>query len=135
MKLNGKIWVGILAAFGAAGGTVAVTHWQRPENSVRWAFTQLHTSLLRKRMEAPRQLTADVVVVDGRPQPRDVFLAAYLPPTQPGELDVRPCAADGAHWTVAMAGRTYCFQPAGRAWQLHWIGSGPCGCRSAPADR
>jgi len=129
VKMSGKIWVAILAAFGAVGGIVAVTHWQRPENGVRWAFTQLHTSLLRKRMEAPRQLTADVVTMDGRPVPRAAFLASYVPPPQPGVLDVRPCPATPGHWAVGMDGRAYCFQPAGRGWQLHWIAATPCGCR------
>lgn len=128
MRMNGKIWVALLAAFGAVGGVIVVTHWQRPENSVRWAFTQLHTSLLRKRMDAPRQLTADVVTMDGRPLPRADFLAAYVPPPQPGTLDVRHCPAVNTHWVVGMSGRTYCFEPHGRGWQLHWIGPSPCGC-------
>jgi hypothetical protein len=117
--------VGLLA-FGAAGGSFAFWHWSRPENAVRWSFTQLHTSLLRKRREPVLQLVAPEVTLDGRRLAREDFLAAYVPPAKPGDLDVAPCPAAPGHWVVTMHGRAWCFSPHGRGWLLHRLGPAPC---------
>jgi hypothetical protein len=123
---SGRLWVIGLLAFGGVGALIAVSHWSKPENSVRWTFTQLHTSMLRKRQEPVLQIVGPEVLLDGRRLSRADFLAAYVPPAKPGDLDVAPCPACPAHWAVTMHGRAWCFAPEGRGWVLHRIGPAPC---------
>ena len=49
---SGKWWVVGVMSLGAVAGLIAVTYWQRPENSVRWSFTQIHTSLVKGKKDA-----------------------------------------------------------------------------------
>ena len=123
---SGRLWVIGLLAFGGVGASFAFWHWSRPENGVRWTFTQLHTSLLRKRMDPVMQIVGPEVLLDGRKLNRNDFLAAYVVPAKPGDLEVAPCPAAPGHWDVAMNGRAWCFEPKGRAWILHRLGPAPC---------
>lgn len=127
MKRSGRLWVLGLLLLGSAGGAFAVWHWSRPESAVRWTFSQFHTALLRKRMDAPRQIAADTVTLDGLPMPKEDFLAAYEVPSKPGDLQVAPCPAAPGHWAVTRGSeRAWCFLKEGRAWKLHRVGPTPC---------
>ena len=123
---SGRLWVLGLLLLGSAAGVFAVFHWSRPENAVRWTFTQFHTSMLRKRLDTVRQIVGDRVTLDGLPMAREEFIAAYVVPANPGELAVAPCPAAPGHWAVLMTGRAWCFSPEGRGWKLHRAGPGPC---------
>jgi hypothetical protein len=126
---SGKLWViGLLALGGVAGG-VAVTYWKRPQNSVRWSFTQIHTSLVRGRKEAAVRFLAPRVLWQGRDCSAPEFIAAYGLPPQADTIQVASCAATAPHWTVAMTDQVYCFFEEGPLWKLHWVGPGPCSCR------
>jgi hypothetical protein len=131
---SGKKWVLGLLAFGAAGGLVAVTYWQRPENSVRWSFTQIHTSLVRPShvrgsKEKIARFLAPRVTVHGREMSDAEFVDAYIPPSTADVIQTQTCAAVPAHQVVAMKDLVYCFIADGRLWRLHWVGKGSCGCR------
>lgn len=126
MKRNGRWWVLGLLGLGVAAALFAVSHWSKPENAVRWTFTQLHTSLLRKRMDAVRQIVGDRVLLDGLPLGREDFIAAYVVPSDPSPLATAPCSAVPGHWTVTMGARAWCFEPRGRGWWLHRVGPAPC---------
>jgi len=118
-----------MLALGAAAGTFAALYWTSPANSVRWSFTQIHTSLVRGTPKTARALLAPRVVASGRDLGADEFLAGYRPPQQPGTLQVVRCPSLPDHWTVLMSGEAYCFLLDGRAWKLHRIGTVPCSCR------
>jgi hypothetical protein len=118
-----------MLALGAAAGGFAALYWTSPSNSVRWSFTQFHTSLVRGNRRTAEALVAPRVVLSGREMRADEFLAGYQAPRNPGPLEVAPCPSAPDHWTVAMSGQSYCFLLVGRAWKLHRIGPPPCGCR------
>lgn len=122
---SGRLWVLGLLLLGSAAGVFAVWHWSRPENAVRWTFTQFHTSLIGKRLKPARQIAGETVTVDGHPLSREDFLASYVVPlTQ--TLAVSPCPGAPGHWAVRMGDRAWCFEKRERAWILHRIGPAPC---------
>ena len=129
---NGRFWVVGLLALGVAAGSFTVWQWSRPENAVRWTFTQFHTTLLRrnaepaKRLKTLRQIAAERVILDGLPMEREDFLSAYVVPSTPTELQAVPCPVAPGHWNVLMAARAWCFAPEGGGWKLHRIGGAPC---------
>ena len=127
--MSGKIWVLVLLALGAAAGLVAVTYWKRPENSVRWSFTQIHTSLVRGKKDAAARFLAPQVTFNGKEMSAAEFLAAYSLDRQTDEIDTVPCPSVPAHWTVVMAKQCYCFVQEGPLWKLHAVGPVPCACR------
>lgn len=126
---NGKIWVLGLLALGAAAGTVAVSYWQSPENSVRWSFTQIHTSLVRGKKDAAARFLAPRITFDGKDVSAAEFLAVYSLDRQTDEIDTAPCPTTPSHMTVTMAKQAYCFIQEGRLWRLHRVGAAPCSCR------
>jgi len=126
---SGKYWVLGLLALGAAAGLVAVTYWQRPENSVRWSFTQIHTSLVRGKKDAAARFLAPRVIFNGKEMSGPEFLAAYSLDRHTDEIETLPCPSTPAHWTVIMKQQSYCFIQEGRLWRLHAVGSVPCACR------
>jgi len=126
---NGKFWVMGLLALGACAGLVAVTYWKRPENSVRWSFTQIHTSLVRGKKDAAARFLAPRVTMNGKELSPAEFLDAYSLDRQTDEIDTLPCPAVPAHWTVIMSKQVYCFELAGPVWKLHLVGTPPCTCR------
>lgn len=126
--MSGKIWVLILLALGAAAGLVAVTYWKRPENSVRWSFTQIHTSLVRGKNDAAARFLAPRVTLNGKDLTASEFIAAYSLDRQTDEIDVVACPSVPAHWTVIMSRQSYCFVLDGRVWKLHVVGTVPCTC-------
>jgi hypothetical protein len=126
---NGKLWVLGLLALGAAAGLVAVTYWKRPENSVRWSFTQIHTSLVRGRKDAAARFLAPRMVLNGKELSDSEFLAAYSLDRQTDEIETFPCPSVPAHWIVVMMKQSYCFYQDGPLWKLHVVGTVPCGCR------
>ena len=129
---SGRLWVLGLLALGAGAAAFAVWTWSRPENAVRWTFTQFHATLLRRnddparRLKTLRQIAAERVVLDGLPMDREDFLGAYVVPADPTALLSVPCPAAPGHWTVVMGGRAWCFAPEGRGWKLHRVGGAPC---------
>jgi hypothetical protein len=132
---SGKKWVLGLLAFGACGGLIAVTHWQRPENSVRWSFTQIHTSLVRpshvrnQNEKVIRFLTPRVTVY-GREMSPEEFLVAYIPPSTADVITTELCSAVPEHQLVRMKDLVYCFVGGeGTLWRLHWVGKEKCGCK------
>ena len=66
---SGKKWVLGLLALGTCAALVAVTYWQSPENSVRWSFTQIHTSLVRGKKDQAGRFLAPRVTVHGKYYP------------------------------------------------------------------
>ncbi len=126
---SGQWWVLGLLALGAAAGLFAVTYWKRPENSVRWSFTQIHTSLVRGKKDAAARFLAPRVTWNGREMAGSEFLAAYVLPPQADTIDTVKCPSTPAHWTVAMGGHLYCFEEEGSLWRLHWVGAAPCTCK------
>jgi hypothetical protein len=130
MKINsGKWWILGLLALGSTAGLIAVTYWQSPQNSVRWSFTQIHTSIVRNKRDNVARFLRPRVTLDGRTMSAEDFQATYALPAQPDVIEAAPCAATPGHWTVAMHGRIYCFIGEGRLWKLHWVGNLPCACR------
>ena len=127
MKRSGRLWVLGLLALGSSAGVFAVWHWNSPENSVRWTFTQFHMSRLPgKNKDASRQITADVVKVDGHSLSKEEFLASYDARAPQGMLTTAPCAAVPNHWEARMGDRAWCFVKEGREWKLHRVGPAPC---------
>ena len=125
---SGQAWVLGLLGLGAVAGIIAVTYWQRPENSVRWSFTQIHTSLVRNRKEAAGRFLAPRVTWDGKEMSGPEFLESYRLPPEADTIDTAVCPSVPAHWTVTMRGRLYCFIGEKTLWRLHWVGSEPCTC-------
>ena len=126
---NGKLWVLGLLALGAAAGFVAVTYWKSPENSVRWSFTQIQTSLVRDKKEAAARFLAPRVRWNGKDLSAAEFLAAYTQPPEPDVIQTLPCPSSPAHWTVSMKGNVFCFVEDKTLWRLHSVGTGACDCR------
>jgi len=126
---SGKMWVLGLLALGASAGFVAVNYWQSPENSVRWSFTQIHTSLVRGKRDAASRFLAPRVVYNGKDLSAADFLSAYSLDRQTDEIDTLPCPSTPSHWTVTMSKQVYCFSLDGRIWKLHLVGTAPCPCR------
>jgi len=126
---SGKKWVLGLLALGTCAALVAVTYWQSPENSVRWSFTQIHTSLVRGKKDQAGRFLAPRVTVHGKEMTAAQFIVDYIPPAKADVIDTKPCPIVAAHQTVAMKDLTYCFIQDGRLWRLHWIGAGACGCK------
>lgn len=127
---SGKKWVLGLVALGAVAGLIAVTYWQRPENSVRWSFTQIHTSLVRGKKEAAARFLAPRITWNGKEMTSTEFLAAYTLPSQADVIDTAVCPTAAGHLTVTMKGLVYCFVPETKTfWKLHALTAGACGCR------
>jgi hypothetical protein len=126
---SGKWWVLGLLALGSCAGLVAVTYWKRPENSVRWSFTQIHTSLVRDKKEAAARFLAPRVTWDGKEMSAKEFMAAYTQPPEPDVIDTQPCPSTPSHWTVTMRTHVFCFVEDKSLWRLHYAGTGPCDCK------
>ena len=90
MKFSGKLAVAAVLGLGVAAGTIAVLFWQDPGNSTRWSFSQIHTSLSRKRPEAAARFLGPVVVLNGKPLDPEGFLEAYKPGRAAPEYEVVP---------------------------------------------
>jgi hypothetical protein len=125
---SGKWWVLGLLALGSAAGLFAVTYWKRPENSVRWSFTQIHTSLHRGKKEAAARFFAPRMTLNGKDLSAAEFLVAYTP-SEPADISTGPCPATPSHFLVTMKTRVFCFYEDGSIWRLHWVGTGTCDCR------
>lgn len=126
---NGKWWVLGLLALGASAGLFAATYWKRPENSVRWSFTQIHTSIVRGKRQAAARFLEPLITWNGKELRADEFLEAYGLPPDPDVIEALPCPSVPSHWTVHMGKQVYCFVLEGSLWKLHRITSGPCACR------
>jgi hypothetical protein len=128
---SGRLWVLGLLALGAALALVAVTYWKRPENSVRWSFTNLHTAVVRGKRDQALRLLAPTVTWNGKDYADRDFAAAYALPPKAGEIETFACPARGEHQVVRMNDLAYCFVTDGSRtlWRLHWVGPGPCTCR------
>lgn len=126
---NGKYWVFGLLSLGAVAGLIAVTYWKRPENSVRWSFTQIHTNLVRGKKDAAARFLAPRVTLNGKDLSAAEFLDAYSLDRQTDEIETVPCPAVPAHMTVTMSKQVYCFELSGPLWRLHLVGTPPCPCR------
>jgi hypothetical protein len=126
---SGKYWVLGLLSLGAAAGLVAVTYWKRPENSVRWSFTQIHTSLVRGKKDAAARFLMPRMTLDGKEMSSAEFLDAYSLDRQTDEIDTEPCPSTPAHMAVTMSKQVYCFILEGPVWKLHLVGPAPCRCR------
>jgi hypothetical protein len=126
---NGKMWVLGMLALGACAGLFAATYWKRPENSVRWSFTQIHTSIVRGRKDAAARFLAPRVTWNGRELAAAGFLDAYALPPDPDVIDTLPCPSLPSHWTVTMRNEVYCFVEDGPLWRLHEVTSGRCRCK------
>lgn len=128
---NGKYWVVALLAVGTLGGLVSVTFWKQPRNSVRGSFTLIHSSLVRNKKDAAIRLIAPRILWKGREFTAAEFVNAYaLPGEASPQIDPSPCPSVDGHWTILMGEHRYCFVENGKLWQLHWLDSGPCRCRS-----
>ena len=125
---NGKFWVLGLLSLGAAAGLVAVTYWKRPENSVRWSFTQIHTSLVRGKRDAAARFLSPRMILNGKEMSAAEFLDAYSLDRQTDEIDTVPCPSVPSHWTITMMNQSYCFYQEGPLWKLHVVGTVPCAC-------
>ena len=126
---NGKKWVAGLLGLGALAGLFPVTYWRRPENSVRWSFTQIHTSLVRGKKDAAIRFLAPRILWNGREWSAAEFLDNYGLPPEPDVIETRPCPAAPEHWIVTMKSNVYCFVGEKTLWRLHAVGSGACTCR------
>lgn len=127
---SGRWWVLGLLGLGAVAGTIAVTYWQRPENSVRWSFTQIHTSLVRGKKDAAARFLAPRITWNGREMSSAEFLSAYTLPAQADVIETAVCPRTPAHLTVAMKGLVYCFvSDGGTFWRLHALETGACSCK------
>ncbi len=125
----GKIWIIAIFVVGSGLGLFASIWWSQPEHAVAGSFTQIHTALLRGPREKALRLLVSKLSWDGREMTPDQFLAAYKVPSDPTPIQAVPCASTPGHWTVAMKGRSYCFVKEGRAWRLHGLQTGECGCK------
>jgi hypothetical protein len=126
---SGKKWVLGLLALGVAAGSVAVSYWQSPENSVRWSFTQIHTSLVRGKKDAAARFLAPRVTLNGKDVSSGEFLSTYSLDRQTDEIETVSCPSTPSHMTVTMSKQAYCFIQEGRIWKLHQVGASPCPCR------
>lgn len=127
---SGKWWVLAVLSLGAVAGLIAVTYWQRPENSVRWSFTQIHTSLVKGKKDAAARFLAPRLTWNGKEMSSAEFLAAYTLPTEADVIETAVCPAVSSHLTVSMKGLVYCFLPETKTfWKLHALYSGACGCK------
>jgi len=126
---SGQKWVIGLLALGACAGLFAVTYWKRPENSVRWSFTQIHTSLVRGKREAAIRFLAPRVTWEGRERSAADFLTAYTLPAKASDIEAAACPSTPGHWTVTMKDLRYCFVQQGNVWQLHWVEAATCSCK------
>jgi hypothetical protein len=127
---SGKWWVVGVLSLGAVAGLIAVTYWQRPENSVRWSFTQIHTSLVKGKKEAAARFLAPRMTWNGKEMSAAEFLAAYTLPPEADVIETAVCPAVSSHLTVSMKGLIYCFAPETKTfWKLHALTSGNCGCK------
>lgn len=126
---NGKYWVLGLLSLGAAAGLVAVTYWKRPENSVRWSFTQIHTSLVKGKKDQAARFLTPKVVLDGKELSAESFLNAYSLDRQTDEIDTVLCPSVPSHMVVTMSNQAYCFVLDGKLWKLHFVGTVPCRCK------
>jgi hypothetical protein len=127
---SGKKWVLGLLALGAMAGLIAVTYWKRPENSVRWSFTQIHTSLVRGKKDAAARFLAPRITWNGKEMTSAEFIAAYTLPSEPDVIETAVCPKTPAHLIVTMKGLVYCFvTEGGTLWKLHSLESGVCVCR------
>ena len=126
---SGRWWVLGLFALGSAAGVFAVTYWKNPENSVRWSFTQIQTSLVRDKKESAQRFLAPRVRWNGKDYAAAEFVAAYRQPPEPDVIHAQPCASTPAHWTVTMRDNVYCFIEDGSLWRLHSVGTGACDCK------
>jgi hypothetical protein len=84
---SGKWWVVGVLSLGAVAGLIAVTYWQRPENSVRWSFTQIHTSLVKGKKDAAARFLAPRVTLNGKEMTSAEFLDAYSLPAEADEIE------------------------------------------------
>jgi hypothetical protein len=132
---NGKWWVLGLFAIGAAAGVFAVTYWKNPENSVRWSFTQIQTSLVREKKESAARFLAPRVRWNGKEFSASEFIAAYTQPPEPDVIETAPCSSQPAHWVVTMKTNFYCFIEDKNLWRLHSVGTGPCDCGAVAGNR
>ena len=127
---SGKWWVVGVLSLGAVAGLIAVTYWQRPENSVRWSFTQIHTSLVKGKKDAAARFLAPRVTFKGREMSPEEFLAAYTLPPEADVIETTICPTVAAHLTVQMKGLVYCFVSDGKTfWRLHALTEGSCSCK------
>lgn len=131
-RFSGKLGVILLFVVGGGATLWAILFWRDPENTVRWSFTQLHSSLVRGRRTQALQFVAPTVHSGGRTRSREEFLGTYTLPPHPGTLDVAVCPRIPEHWTVRMGDLVYCFVRGKNAWQVHWIGEKECGCGGNP---
>jgi hypothetical protein len=127
---SGQWWVLGLFALGSAAGIFAVTYWKSPENSVRWSFTQIQTSLVRDKKESAARFLAPRVRWKGRDLTAAEFVAAYTQPLDPDVFETTPCPATPGHWIVTMKENVFCFVEDKNLWRLHWVGTGRCDCAS-----
>jgi hypothetical protein len=125
---NGKWWVLGLFAIGSAAGVFAVTYWKNPENSVRWSFTQIQTSLVREKKESAARFLAPRVRWKGKDLSAAEFIAAYTQPPDPDVIQTAPCPAQPTHWVVTMKADVFCFIQDKNLWRLHSVGTGACDC-------
>ena len=127
---SGKWWVVGVLSLGAVAGLIAVTYWQRPENSVRWSFTQIHTSLVKGKKDAAARFLAPRVTWNGREMSSAEFLAAYTLPSEADVIETAVCPKSAFHLNVTMKGLVYCFvSDGGTLWRLHSLESGVCTCK------
>lgn len=126
---NGKYWVLGLLSLGLAAALVAVTYWKRPENSVRWSFTQIHTSLVKGKKDQAARFLTPRVMLDGKELSAESFLNAYSLDRQTDDIDTGPCPSVPSHMVVIMSRQSYCFVLEGKLWKLHVVGTEPCRCK------
>ena len=127
---SGKWWVVGVLSLGAVAGLIAVTYWQRPENSVRWSFTQIHTSLVKGKKDAAARFLAPTITWNGKEMTSSEFLTAYTLPSEADEIETAICPVVSSHLTVRMKGLVYCFVTENKTfWRLHALTNGACGCK------
>ena len=126
---SGAWWVLGLMALGSTAGIIAVTYWKSPENSVRWSFTQIQTSLVRDKKDAAARFLAPRVRWNGKDLSASEFIAAYTQPPDPDVIQTARCPLQPVHWTVTMRNNVFCFVEDGNLWRLHAVGTGRCDCK------
>lgn len=128
---NGRYWVLGLLTLGSALALFAVTYWKKPENSVRWSFTNFHTAIVRGKRDQALRLLAPRVTWNGKEHSDRDFAATYALPAAAGEIEALPCPENPAHMNVRMNTLVYCFitDERGNFWRLHAVGSAPCPCK------